>query len=385
MILDAVSHLKDGCERLAMFQVPEQVDREALPWAASEGWFVHSSGLFRGRPRLEPRLAAVVMRTFLGQIEGRLAWKGLADLGGGQRLAWFDNGPQTFSVLWSENSNGGALDARLASSPNSAVFLRWDGAAVGAKDVRPNFESVYFIRGLPASVLTALPTSPLAINPARRSGAVADASIRAPLADGPLFDDALRDRATPPFTQRSWKWVGISKTETPTGFQARFAAAITPEGLDLRVDVEDATFVQNEKAPAFWNGDSLQFGIDCGGASLGGDQSEFVVAQAQGGTVIYKILAPYIGGDLPQRWTPAMKPAQYAQASVERNGNTTRYRVRVAWSELYPLTFDASQRMYRVSLLVNNNDGKGREGYLEWGGGIGGEKDPGMYGRLGGE
>lgn len=382
MILDAVSHLKDGCERLAMFQVPELIDKEALPWAASEGWFVHSSGLFRGRPRLEPRLAAVVMRTFLGQIERRLAWRGLADFSGGQRLAWFDNGPRTFAVLWTEASTAAPLDSRLASALGSATILRWDGASVAAKDIHPVLESVYFIRGIPASFLATLAASTLAINPARRSSSVADASLRAPLAEGPLFDDALRDQTSPAFAVKSWKWVGNAQADCPAGFQARFAVATTPDGLDLRVDVEDAAFAQNEKAPAFWNGDSLQFAIDCGGASLGGDQAEFIVAQTQGGTAIWKTLTPYIGGDLPQKWTPAMKPAHYAQSSVERLGSTTRYRVRIAWSELYPLTFDPTQREYRVSLLVNNNDGRGRAGWLEWGGGIGSEKDPALYGRV---
>jgi len=32
-------------------------------------------------------------------------------------------------------------------------------------------------------------------------------------------------------------------------------------------------------------------------------------------------------------------------------------------------------------VLVNNNDGKGRSGFLEWSSGIGGEKNPAAFGK----
>ena len=44
----------------------------------------------------------------------------------------------------------------------------------------------------------------------------------------------------------------------------------------------------------------------------------------------------------------------------------------------YPNPYDC----IRFSLLVNNNDGEGRLGYLEWSSGIGNKKDPTLYGAL---
>jgi hypothetical protein len=46
------------------------------------------------------------------------------------------------------------------------------------------------------------------------------------------------------------------------------------------------------------------------------------------------------------------------------------------------MAYNPKQKL-KLSLVINNNDGKGRAGYLEWGGGIGGnEKDPLQYGTL---
>ncbi|MBL8994534.1 MAG: hypothetical protein JNM63_14410, partial [Spirochaetia bacterium] len=52
-------------------------------------------------------------------------------------------------------------------------------------------------------------------------------------------------------------------------------------------------------------------------------------------------------------------------------------------TELYPFNYEeAAFKAIRFSVLVNNNNGKGREGYLEWSSGIGAGKNPGFYGKL---
>lgn len=57
------------------------------------------------------------------------------------------------------------------------------------------------------------------------------------------------------------------------------------------------------------------------------------------------------------------------------------YKVHIAWSELYPYMPDTTKPIF-VSLLVNNNNGNGRLGYLEWASGIGGAKNVSQYGKI---
>ncbi len=61
---------------------------------------------------------------------------------------------------------------------------------------------------------------------------------------------------------------------------------------------------------------------------------------------------------------------------MTRDGDRTRYELRI------PLQGLAAQRILRASFLVNDADGAGREGWLEWTPGIGREKRPAMFGQV---
>ena len=109
--------------------------------------------------------------------------------------------------------------------------------------------------------------------------------------------------------------------------------------------------------------------------------TEISVALTTNGPVVWKESAAYIGGDLPGGYTPEKQPVKYARAEIEKTPGVLLYKVHLDWSELYPLSFDPNKPL-RFSLLVNDNDGKGRLGWLEWSGGIGAAKDPTQFGKL---
>jgi hypothetical protein len=69
--------------------------------------------------------------------------------------------------------------------------------------------------------------------------------------------------------------------------------------------------------------------------------------------------------------------AAKATAEIERAGTLTTYRVAVPWAGLG--IRPAPGRTIAVSILVNDNDGDGRRGWMEWGDGIGYSKDPSLY------
>ena len=97
--------------------------------------------------------------------------------------------------------------------------------------------------------------------------------------------------------------------------------------------------------------------------------------------MIWKVRAPDPDGDIPVRCSHSGSRADYARVAIERVGDMTVYKLRIEASELFPFVFSAGKAI-RFSLLINNNDGKGRSSYLEWASGIGGAKNPAAFGTL---
>jgi hypothetical protein len=97
--------------------------------------------------------------------------------------------------------------------------------------------------------------------------------------------------------------------------------------------------------------------------------------------VAWKILAADPHGDIPSQWSSANSNAKYVDQTITRKNNVIRYQLRIPWSELYPLVYDTTKPL-RLSILVNKYNNSGRIGYLEWGGGVIGKKDPKKYGAL---
>jgi hypothetical protein len=67
-----------------------------------------------------------------------------------------------------------------------------------------------------------------------------------------------------------------------------------------------------------------------------------------------------------------------AGASIVRDdqAETTTYEVAIPWSAL---PVDPEATGFAASLLINDNDGDGRKGWVMWGGGIGSEKDTDLF------
>jgi hypothetical protein len=381
LVLDACHHLQQGAGRLATFcmEEGEEFEKEMLPRVAAEGRFGQSSGLFRSRPRSEPRLAAAALATLTGQIRTRLEFRGLADLDQGVRLAWFADGDGTLAVVWGVEREPVALPALLAGgSARTAIDgSPWPAGAPLAAD------DLLFVRDLPAAQLAALPASARPIRPDQRALRATGPVVAGVRGEAPLLDAGARllPAAAPRWNAEGWRWVGAEAKERPAGFAARFALAAGDHGLDLVVEVDDPVFHQRGELPGLWNGDSLQFALDCDGSAAWRNQVEFLFARRPGDTWLVKTQVPGFDGDLPQRWSPAWKQVEHARALVEPRPGGLRYAVHVERSELYPWAYDPAAPL-RFSLLVNDSDGGGRLGWLEWGGGIGEGKEPERYGRL---
>jgi hypothetical protein len=151
-----------------------------------------------------------------------------------------------------------------------------------------------------------------------------------------------------------------------TQFAATLTVMWSPDALYLACVVTDDIQFNSETGELLWKGDSLQAAFDVGRNRTGPydstDDFEYGWAETSSGSAKY-------------RWqAPTNAPAATDVFAIVRTGTTTTYEIALHPADLGLTAFSAGLVM-NVSFLVNENDGTGRAGWLEWGAGIGQEKD----------
>ena len=142
---------------------------------------------------------------------------------------------------------------------------------------------------------------------------------------------------------------------------AGFRLSYTPGALKLELEIEDDRHHSDFTRPDLWKGDSVQVGIQPRIPKTLMERMkflEFTVALTPKGTEVTR-------GSQPSK----------IPAEVIRAGTRTLYRLILPAAELGKKEFRAGDQL-RLSLVVNDNDGAGRKGYLHWGDGIGVNKNP---------
>ncbi|MBN8217999.1 MAG: hypothetical protein J0L75_15260 [Spirochaetes bacterium] len=140
--------------------------------------------------------------------------------------------------------------------------------------------------------------------------------------------------------------------------------------LLLSVLTTDDVFSQEYSGGDTWQGDGIQFALHAFTADAANvDHHDFDVALTKAGPMAYRQAGV---GPLKPGPAPELKPL------ATRNGNQIRYEVEIPASAFGSAELRAGMGI-GFSLLVNDNDGKGRKGYLRWGDGIGAGKDPSLY------
>lgn len=152
------------------------------------------------------------------------------------------------------------------------------------------------------------------------------------------------------------------------------------EKLYVDVDVRDDKQSQTYRGADIWQGDSIQLGIDLsrqdGSASKSVSELGFALND-DGSVVKWRWIAPQglATGDL----------GNAAEATIARDdaAGVTHYRVALPFDSLHGpgYAFDPSKPI-GFSLLMNENDGSGRAGFMEYNQGIGTSKDFTLYGDL---
>lgn len=157
-------------------------------------------------------------------------------------------------------------------------------------------------------------------------------------------------------------------TEASTGsddLSGTVRVSRTSETLVLHASVTDDLHDNTVDAPNMWQADSIQFAV-----------SPVLPEQASSYVELGAGLGP--AGAAVQRFSGSGGPVPEADVTIDRDetAGVTDYRVEIPWS-VVGLSVDTTT--FGFSMLVNDADGDGRSGYLEWGAGIGATKDPSQY------
>lgn len=151
------------------------------------------------------------------------------------------------------------------------------------------------------------------------------------------------------------------------------------EQLYVTVNVQDNTHHQTWTNGDIWQGDSLQLGIDLsrkdGSASENVNELGFAL-NSQGSVSKWRWRAPT---------GVAAGALSHVTANITRDEDTkqTKYELAIPFSELHGshLAFNPAD-VIGLTLLVNENDGAGRSGFIEYNQGVGTSKDATQFGDL---
>lgn len=135
------------------------------------------------------------------------------------------------------------------------------------------------------------------------------------------------------------------------------------DNLYLTAKITDNTWATPFASSNIWQNDSIQFGIVSGLAGQSTDWYEYGLSQTADGPLIYRWTAP------KGKPTGAVNNGNL-QITRDEATHVTAYELALPWSELTPVKA-AKDGVISFSLLVNDNDGSGRRGWIEWGSGIG--------------
>jgi hypothetical protein len=144
--------------------------------------------------------------------------------------------------------------------------------------------------------------------------------------------------------------------------------------LYVTADITESAFSQNFTGANIWQGDSLQVAAT---ADVPGSSATTSTAATNGHYEYGAALTP--AGSQLYRWTsPSQGAGQVTNATVnvtrDNTNNTTLYELAIPWTDLTSVSPTANT-VFSISAMLNNVDSGVRNGYLEWGGGIGDNKN----------
>ena len=138
----------------------------------------------------------------------------------------------------------------------------------------------------------------------------------------------------------------------------------------LAAEVNDQQHTPPQPHKEMWHGDCIQLAVRPGGAARGPSYDgvrEFGLALTVGGPELWQ-------------WMPTEGVVRDGKVAIARDGGRTVYEAAIPWAALGMEPAEDLQSGF--SLTLNDNDGDGFRGWLEWSGGLCGAKDASRFGML---
>jgi len=161
---------------------------------------------------------------------------------------------------------------------------------------------------------------------------------------------------------------------------ASFASAWSGQTLLFLILVKDDKNVEGKDASALYQSDSVQMDFEPANVGTRTESCQFAFGSVDGKAASFRhktipsedIVPSYKIGPSPEG----------VSVKISREGSTTAYRVAIQASAISPTLSLSQGKRIAFSLLVNDNDGSGRKGWLQWSGGIGDVQDSTLFGTL---
>lgn len=355
MLVNLATLLHGGMNRIAGFGLVcrSHVPESAKFYARADG-VQQVYGLFRSHPFLEPRLAALALRTatdrFNGEVKPLGAWGFGEDAA--QRVAVFESAKGgRVGFVWNANARHPAWWPAVKSA--GSRLLDWEGRPTTWDDMKP--KRVFFLldpdlevlktRGVPLERLAFTNASGFSFEqpPAQakyRIGGVGLADAGLDLVAESLRDDARRE----------------------TGDEAiRFAAGMSAEGLTVVFETRGTERLKEVRGA-----------LDVEGR---GELEDVLEVRATVEDGVVKTRMPQISGDIPVEWSEA--GTRLARSRLEKSADGRRWLLQVGASDLYPYVHAPGRRL-RAHLAATTESGR----TVSWGDGWGTIKTPARFGVL---
>ncbi|MGC8842386.1 MAG: DUF6259 domain-containing protein [bacterium] len=143
------------------------------------------------------------------------------------------------------------------------------------------------------------------------------------------------------------------------------------ENFYFLAEVQDDFFNQPFSGKDIWQGDCIQMAF-----------RPFGVAEEPTYNGVYEYgLALGKNGEMVYQWEPEEGYSRLGICKIQREGNRTIYQFSLPWKAIGLENVEAGREI-GWAFTVNENDGDGFRGWLEWAGGICGKKDASLFGKL---
>ncbi len=162
------------------------------------------------------------------------------------------------------------------------------------------------------------------------------------------------------------EWRNWGGSQIKADVKANFRVDYTADTLKLRIEVEDADHRCDYPMDAAWRGDSVQISLWSGS----GHSVELCASSSTDGLNVWR-----------HRPVDRVGRVEQVKFAFSREGKQTVYTLEIPAAEFGAKELIAGQ-MLGLTVIVNSNDGKGRNGFLHWGSGVDGDKNPNLFHQL---